>query len=232
MDITYPVSFPYTGTTTATGDGDLSLLVYDPSNPDASWSVINGYLDGDNMTSTYDLEYRHTQRGSIAQGWSSSGNSNLDYRHQVFGGYIVNATGGKYRAPTLDNESKIYIPGANRTFYLPVASHVIVTWTVTWNSQVDDEKLSKVYFHVDGTIQRGDSRNVAATSDSLSLSMDNYKLNYGYQKGRSYHGHYTSDGSSPMAAGWHTVGLGIIADPEVIMTRVHACDIVVLAFKA
>lgn len=232
MDITYPLTFPYAGTDTAAGEGDLSLLVNSPSQPSASWSVLNGFLDGDNMTSTYDLEYRHTQRGSIAHGWSASGNANLDFRHQVFGGFVVDTGIYHYRAPALDDDAKVFIPGANKTFYLPVESHVLVTWTVTWNTHVSQEKLSKVYFHVDGTIQVGDSRNVGTTSDPSGAQMDSYKANFGYLKGRSYHGHYATEGATPMAAGWHTVGLGLVADPEVPVTRVHACDIVVLSFKA
>jgi hypothetical protein len=37
--------------------------------------------------------------------------------------------------------------------------------------------------------------------------------------------------AAEVQGGWHTFGLGVIADPNVSMTRIGARDIVVLAFK-
>ncbi len=231
MDITWPAGFPYTGTDT---NESLFTLFYDVGGPDSSLAVVNGYIEDDNFASTFELEDIHTQRGSIVNAWSSSGNSNLDYIARVFGGYDFDTEAGdQFRMPALPGESKIYIPGANRTFYLPVDSYIIVFWTVYWNTQSvpGTDVFSKVYFVVDNTLQQDNARNVGVTTGATS-AITNLETNRGYAKARTFHGHYVTPNGSELSQGWHTVGLAVLSEPDVVMTRIHSCDIVVLAIKA
>lgn len=228
MDITYPGTFPFVGT-----DTTVSPYPLFKATPPASLSVLNGWLDGNNFASSFALEDVHTQPGSIVNAWQASGNSNLDYRPSVFGGYEFDTTSGdSFRMPFLPGESKFYIPGANNTFYLPVESYVAFFWTVYWNAQtVATGQLSYVYFVLNDEIQPGDARFVGQTA-AATTAVNNLETNQGYKKARTYHGHYVTPSSAKLAAGWHSAGLAVLADKDVLMTRIHACDIAVLAFKA
>jgi hypothetical protein len=231
MDITYPGFFPFTDSQVALGDNVFDLL-YDPGSPSASLSVLNGWLDGQNFATSFQLADVHTQRGSIVDVSSSSANANLDYRKQVFGGFTFSST-EKFQVPLLTNEQKVYIPGANVTRFIPwTTAAVVVHWTIFWNAQNQGSSVSKVFFHIDGTVVQTEGRNVGLTSPNVAGEVRNYSTNKGYRKSRAFHGHYVSPSSSLISGGWHTFGLGIMADPAVDMTRVHARDIVVMAFKA
>lgn len=231
-DITYPGFFPFTGTDALNGSNFYDLF-FDPAAPTASLSVINGNLGAANFATSFELEDIHTQPGSIVNAFAASGNANLDWRAGLFGGVTFNAgTGEANQISLLTDNARYYIPGANRTFYLPVDSHVLVMWTVYWNAQiVDSNRLSRVYFHVDGVVQQETGRNIAHTADSTT-EIDNFAVNNGYLKARAYSGHHITTFGAPMTEGWHTVGLGIIAEPQALVTRTHACDIVVMTFKA
>lgn len=230
-DITFPGFFSFAAGDTSDAE-DVEDLFFNDTSPTTSLSIVNGYLDADNFASTFDLEDVHTQRGSIVNFMSASGNANLDWKPQLFGGKTFNTgSGEQYRIPTMSGESKMYIPGANKTFYLPVQSYLSIHWNIFWNAQIPDHSLSVVYFHVDGDPQRQCSRNVSYTSPVVGTETERYARNRGHAKARAYSGHWTSSFLAPIAAGWHTAGLAVVAEPDVILTRTHACDIQVLAFK-
>lgn len=236
-DITYPAFFPFADADTATGSQIVDLL-YDPASPAASLSVLNGTLTFANLAGSFALEEIHTQRASSVEAIRASANANLDYRPQVFGGFTFDqgGAGEQYQIPLLTGQKKTYIPGANVThFYHWPNTTVVAMWSVMWNAHIGDTSLSKVYFHIDGTIQQPDARNVSSTFNNAlpsATTVDNYRENFGYRKARTFHGHYVSPNDSAVAGGWHTIGLGVVADPDVIMTRIHARDIVVLLFKS
>lgn len=233
--LTYPGYYPLTGT--ASG-AQLHDLFYDPSSPNASLAMLNGRLDGGNFTTTFELEQLHTQRGSVVTAFGSSANANIDYRAQVFGGFEFGAT-DPFEFPTLAGEQKFYIPGGNVTAFFPYETTILlVMFTVYWNAHTPDaDNMSSIFLHVDGTVVQDMARNVSNTAPLTGTEVDNYSTNYGYKKARAFHGHFVSPATSPLGAnllsgGWHTVGLGIMADPGVKMTRIHARDIVVMAFKS
>jgi hypothetical protein len=235
--VTYPVFFPFTGPNMADGSQIYDLL-YDPSDPAASLSVINGNLERVNFDSGFLLEDIHTQRRSAVDVVAASANANLDFRPSVFGGTSFNnAANEQYEIPTLPGVKRTYIPGANVThFYHWPDTIVIALWSVHWSAHSPaDTQLSRIYFHIDGTIVRDTARNVASTYNSsvpTALTIDNYRTNYGFKKSRFYSGHYVTPNTDLIDGGWHSMGLGVIAEPGVSLTRVHARDIVVLAFRS
>lgn len=243
--ITYPGFFPFAGSDTAQGDQIYDLL-YDPSAPAASLSVLNGSVSAGNFDAEFLLEDIHTQRGSAVDVVSASANANLDFRPSVFGGVTFdNLLLEQYEIPTLPGTPRTYIPGANVTHFFHWPDVIVIAlWSVHWNAHSpSDGGLSRVYFHLDGTIVRDSARNVASTYNSGAGSgafdgaitvdsLDNFRPTYGFKKARFYSGHYVTPNDDLIAGGWHSMGLAVVAEPSVGLTRVHARDIVVLAFRS
>jgi len=232
-DITFPGSFPFSDGNTLSGP-DTYELFYNVLNPNQSLGEINGRLTEVNLAASFDLEDIHTQRGSIVDGWSSAGTANLDWKKSLFGN----------RAITLNNEilfslnavdPTFFIPGLNRTFYLPRASYLLVYWCVHMSTASSDlaasNDVAQVYLHLDGTTIPDSVRCIPFSSAAWG-GVAQYAAWQTFAKGRTWCGHLMSPSGSSVAAGWHTIGLKLIADSDPLMTRIHACHIIVTRWNA
>lgn len=209
---------PIADATTAVAD--VNDWFYDPAAPDEALSIINGYLDYDNIQTGLNLSAEHTQRGSHIYGQKASGTANLDYRWTWFGEWTI---------PTpwtvLDYDPYQPIPGGCTSLYVKWTSRVLVLWTVFWmNDNNDtDAKKSAIFLMVDGVEQGSQVRTVGKADYGAAPVHDIV----GYEEHRSWSGHAWVS----VSPGWHDFGLCILANAAIRNTRVYARSIIVVPFK-
>jgi len=195
---------------------DVNDWFYDPAAPSAALSIINGYLDYDNIPSNLNLSAEYTQRGSHVYGHKASGTANLDYRWTWFGEWTMPVVWS-----VTDYDPYQPIPGGCTSLYVKWTARVLVVWTVFWMNDSDDTDSDKsaIFLMVDGVEQPSQVRVIGRTDFSGSPE--------GYKKHRSWSGQAWVS----VTAGWHDFGLCILADEDIRNTRVYARSIIAVPFK-
>lgn len=182
-----------------------------------SLQVICGGLDEDNLAGSFNPGPEHLQPGAAAFVVGSSGTANLDFKDVLFGEYETE------EAWAFDSNAPYHgIPGGSRTVYLPWAAQVLVTWSVFWTAAAMSSQIMKsdIFLMVDEDYEDAQMRRHGRISDGF----DNPE---GYKKSRVWTGHALLE----LEAGWHDIGLCILADKAINMTRVHAVNIDLLCMK-
>lgn len=220
-DLTLPSPYPFASTTDVTAAG-LNGVFYNDASPTSALNVMNGYLDRDNFASGLSITPELTQRGSIVDGWSVAGTANLDFNLLHF------ATNSESLTYVDKPRVALPIPGATRTFYLPRLSLVRMSWTVCWtNDGTSNASYSRIVLFVNGNDAESQIRAVNKTQNgSAPATAAGSITHYGYRKNRFWSGHE----QRLLAAGWHSVGLRLLADRDARNTRIWARHLDIVAF--
>lgn len=181
--------------------------LYYPSSSPMSLEVQNGWLDNDNMKSTWSVKREHIRPGSCSGAKMVGLTGNLDYLQSI--ATPNNHSVGAY----------IPIPGASLSFQLPFnATLVLFTWQMVITN--DSPYLSSVsanatelQMYIDGVSKKAQSRAVPDSTDNSPGSAAPPDV-YDRQKKREriWSGHHMmslTDGTSLLDAGWHSAYIGI-----------------------
>lgn len=235
---------PYTFTDGEAGISDELFDLFSGQDGDY-FTVINGDLNGDNFVALPDIDYKNIQHNAFSGGGQVAGTAHLDF---FSGGSGTPKGSGFFRGASLTSEDRyLPVPGASIQFYLPYEAYVLITWTVTWtNDNNDDDKSSNMCFFIDGeTVGGQDALNTAFArrvrrtmfggsnadeggSNWKSVSARTLQDRY---KSRTWSGHYFTPGSDPLAPGWHTASIRVCANGSVKQTRVRARSMKYVYFK-
>ena len=190
--------------------------------PPNALSIINGYLDKDNLNfPNRSVTYPYLQKQSVSGGKMIAGTCNLDYfTHQ--NASEAQAISGIYEGKTnLESAPKnayTAIPGASIQFYLPFKAYVLLTWQVCWtNDSDDDDKESHIRLFVDGE-REGEAdtkdnfcnvrrvRRTMFAADPGGSNFQNKKYLRDRYKSRYWSGHQwlPLPGKVPLAEGFHS----------------------------
>lgn len=199
----------------------LNIAMFDPTNPEDSFAVVNGLLDEENLGGSLVLTKEMHQRGSAIEMSSSSGTANLDYRFLWFGDYALDESFTVIRA----RDPVIPIPGGCRSVFVKwPAAQALVMWTVFVTSgnfrAVNDSHKTSVLLTVDGALSKSQFRPIGMLGESTDDPDQ-------YAKSRVWSGHALV----PLERGWHDIGLNVLADAEVPLTRIHAVSIAIVILK-
>ena len=222
------------------------------SDPTNSLSVINGYLDYDNLENglaNRSVTYPYLQKGSVSGGKMVAGTCNLDYFTHHESSEAQSISGifkGSSSLESAGENAYVAIPGASIQFYLPFKAYVLLTWQVLWtNDSDDDDKESHIRLFVDGE-REGESttkddfcnvrrvRRTMFAADPLGSSFQNKKYLRDRYKSRYWSGHQwlPLPGKVPLAKGFHSASLRVIQSTDVKQTRIRARSMKVMFFKA
>ncbi len=236
---------PYTFTDGEANISDELFDLFAGQNGDY-FTVINGDLDGDNFINLPDIDYKNIQHNAFSGGGQVAGTASLDF----FAGGVGTPKGsGWFRGANVSNEGRyLPVPGASIQFYLPYEAYVLITWTVTWvNDSDDDTQTSNMCFFINGETVGADkgpletafARRVGRTmygGTDASINTANWEsateasLQDRY-KARTWSGHYFTPGTAPLSPGWHTASIRVCAHPAVKQTRVRARSMKYMYFK-
>lgn len=192
-------------------------LIHDESSPEDSLNIINGLLDWENIDAGWTVSKEYTQRGSAIDGVTSARTVNLDWSYRIFGTYQTGSfKNTNYGTNTVNNSLTRPIPGACREFYSKWDGYALVTWSVFFgNDNSNASYLSSVLLVANDSYQTSQMRNASRCAS------------YFYQRARVWSGHAIVQ----ISEGFNSVGLHMIADSRIRMTRTWASNIQVLPFK-
>lgn len=202
-------------------------LIHDEATPEDSLNIINGLLDYENVDAGWTVGKEYTQRGSAIDGYSAARTVNLDWSWKVWGDWQTGSyNGANYGDNIVDAGIARPIPGANREFYSKWAGYALVLWSAYWGSDNgarpaidDDEYLTSVLLVANGTYQDSQLRHSGKCVEPSE--------SYFYQRARVWSGHAVI----AITEGFNSVGLQIVGDSRIRLTRTWACNIQVVPFK-
>jgi len=223
-----------------------------------SYQVINGGLDHKNISlgasDASFASYNFVQQGALTGGSGVAGTANLDY---FAGNEALSWLGaGHYTGvglPTGYPNRYLPIPGASVQFYLPYDAYVLLTWSVTWTNdscgQTADEQssehieLTDIALFIDGEHKLDDvstgmkttpyGRCVGRTMFGIipaGTSEKDFELQDRY-KSRVWSGHYFTNDTRYLKAGYHSASLRICQHNKVKQSRVRARSMNYMYFK-
>ena len=226
-NLVYPSPYPMVSGA-ATDGADVLSLIDNGAAPEDSWSIINGMLDYLNVDASYLIPAELTQRGSMVDGGSVSGTANLDYCWRWFGDYDSPAD----QDFLFDEDDPYqYIPGACASFDMPWDGYVLLSWTIFAQNDnyssapfsglfvPGDLDLSEFVLLIDGDYENGQHRSLAKAGTGANPQA--------YVKARAWSGMAVV----PLTKGHHDVGIALVADQQIRMTRVHACSMKYMMMK-
>lgn len=230
-DIVLSSPFPF-----ASGDspdaGDVFRLFYRDQTVVDSLLAINGTLDEDNFDASFLVRNHHTQKGSHVDSGSVAGTANLDYKGSVYG--LFN---GYDSSPAFDPDGSTpfqYIPGAGQPIYCKWPAYVLAMWQVystPANYFLSSQKFSQIFLTVDGEYEPSFVRMWPVIGDqaygTVSRREGVFDPVLTYEKARYWSGAALLE----LSQGWHDVGLAVVADFAIMMTRIHAVSFKHVAFK-
>jgi hypothetical protein len=197
---------------------DLNYMFYNDTVSVDSLAIVNGGLNVDNFSNGFVVGPEHTQRGSFASGGESSGTANLDWKYTWFADYTTPVP----FAYVQDLDPAYPIPGGCCAPYLKYDSWVLVLWQVYWmNASLSSfNPWSTIFLMVDGAYVAANARSVNQIGATVSTPN-------AYAKARSWSGHAWLN----LDQGHHDIGLVLLADSGIPMTRTHAASIAWVAFR-
>ena len=155
-------------------DGELGisdeLFALFSSNNGDYFTVVNGDLDDTNFKPVPNIDYRNVQYNSFSGGGQVAGTAHLDF---FAGGPGAPKGSGFFRGASLsDPTDYLPVPGASMQFYLPYEAYVLLTWTVTWvNDNNDDDKSSNMCLFIDGSTHNDSDPQVVADARRVRRTM-------------------------------------------------------------
>jgi len=201
-------------------------LLHDEAAPEDSLSIVNGLLDYENIDAGWIVGKEHTQRGSSVDMFSASRTANMDWSWRIFG---TNQTGdyddASYGDNIINSGLSRPIPGACREFHSKWPGYAIVMWSVFWASDNgsraadDDGYLTSIALVANGAYVDSQLRHSGMCVDAGDAKF--------YERARVWSGHAVV----PITAGFNSVGLQIIGDNRIRLTRTWASNIQVVALK-
>jgi hypothetical protein len=213
------VGFPLSGTDALSGTTVLEAFYKDNSGG-GSLHVINGFLTYANLSPTLLVEKESVQRGAMVDAARSSGTANLDYKFYWFNESVIGDDDFHY-LNVEEHTPYRPIPGGCKNLFCKVATLALVTWQVYWTTSVFiDDALSVIFLVQDGEPVEGEAR----IGGRLGPDQENPDQ---VARSRAWSGHALLE----LGVGWHDIGLCLLADKDVPMTRIHAVSIKVLLLK-
>lgn len=209
------ISIP--GLSVASAESFNDAVVNNTSDDDSLFGPLAGALDRGNVDwAGTPLDYLKFQKGSLCDAWSSYGTASLDYRNYWF----TELDSDDYVDESSSADRGLVVPGSATTFYLPTTSHVLMLWHIFWttDSQAAAHR-ALMTLRVDGNsypAHRRRTNQVCPTSTHIAEPPED-RVHYGYNKSRVYYGANFLE----LTAGWHTAGLDLIGDQDVLNTRVY-----------
>lgn len=204
----------------------LRTAIHKETAPEDSLNIVNGLLDYENVDAGFIVSKDYTQRGSAIDGFSAARTVNLDWSWRVFGDWQTGSyNAAAYGDSIVDSGKARPIPGANKEFYAKWAGYALVTWTAFWGSDNggrasdNDEHLTTVLLVANGTYQDSQLRHSGKCVEPGE--------SYFYQRARAWSGHAII----AITEGFNSVGLHIIGESRIRLTRTWACNIQVVPFK-
>lgn len=220
-----------------------------------SLSVLNGWLDKENLEGIGRREITHDQiqKGATSGGKFVCGTAHLDYFSPIQSRTSDGASIDGWFSRVSDPEGAaaanfIAIPGGSVQFYLPYKAFVLLTWQVCWTNDsggvnqeshirlfVDDKRVGLDETEKDNSCNVRRVRrtkwpclyNDTDASNTLNMMRGRYKSRYW-----SGHQWLPLPGRVPLAKGFHSASLRVIQDKDVEQTRVRIRSLKYIFFKA
>ena len=218
----------------------LDENIYDPNLSDSnSLEAINGHLDFRNVNyaalPTDHLPLQAIRRGALFRGKMVGATLNADYYKKAFN-YNDKSSSGN------DTHHLQPIPGAGIEFYAPTGGQVLLTWQVSYSSDLEDHTRKEIFAAAEGEDlpevpdyeQRAFVTLMSASGNDFDLSeigrrhffpsairLDETDFKYDARwagRERTWSGHYLATVSSQT---WYRYGIGVYSTANLSRIRVR-----------